>query len=219
MVGEVLAAFVREHSPTPRSSPPLRQRGSRLFGRRSRRSGDIDRTTHTPPPATVKAALTVLGRRPLNDRSYRPADLTGSGLTGVHLPGANLRSAAMQHVDLYGAFLTGANLEHADLRLADLSLAVLHEARLVGAELNGATLRAADLYGADLTGAILHDADLTDANLTNADLTGVKLFGAKLDHVYGADLAAADFTSPFTAPDEGGSPDEKEGPGHWVRIR
>jgi hypothetical protein len=64
---EVLAAFVREHSPKlgPRSEP---------------RSGK-----RTPPPPDVQAALTVIGRRFVM-RDRRPIDLIGADLTGASWP-------------------------------------------------------------------------------------------------------------------------------------
>jgi hypothetical protein len=68
-VMEVLAAFIREHSP---KLPPL-----------DPRSGEH----RQPIPPDVQAALTVIGHRFIT-RDIRPMDLTGADLTGARWSGA-----------------------------------------------------------------------------------------------------------------------------------
>jgi hypothetical protein len=82
---EVLAAFVREHSP---ATPPRSDAGGGQPGQ------------HPVPETDVQAVLTVLGRRP-SGRAERGMLY----LTGADLSGANLRQA-----DLSGASLSGARL-------------------------------------------------------------------------------------------------------------
>ncbi|GIF25801.1 uncharacterized protein YjbI with pentapeptide repeats [Actinoplanes tereljensis] len=186
---EVLCAFVRTHSPRPRTIP--------------RQVPDS--------PADVRAAISVLGRRPnpyshayldfrnallgLHDADLQGADLSGTNLadanlTGAFVIGANLRFVSLTDANLTGAFLTDANLTDANLAGANLTDAGLNKtyltrtklinANLTGAALYLAKLTEANLAGANLTGATLFYADLTNANLTGAKLTRANLTGANL---------------------------------------
>jgi hypothetical protein len=104
-VVEVLCAFVRTNGLTP--------------------TRPADPSTIPTVPEDVRAAVTVLGRRP--DPGDSHLDFTGTQLS---LPGISLRSANLAH----------ANLAYANLRFANLT----------GADLSGADLSGADLSGADL---------------------------------------------------------------------
>jgi hypothetical protein len=167
---EVLAAYVREHSPVV---PPE----------------DRDPDKELAPRATdVRAAVTVLGRRPpgreergrldLRFTDLTRADLNhgyliDADLTGARLPTADLTGAKLNGAKLTSANLTDAYLTDADLTRANLTHAKLTRADLTGADLTGADLTGADLRGPNLTGANLTDANLTGANLTDTNLTGV----------------------------------------------
>ena len=186
-VMEVLAAFIREHSPEqwPRPEPD---------------------TDTVPPRETrpdVQVALTVIGRRvSCNDRLNAAIDLRGvklfrADLTDAHLTGVDLEGAHLEGANLYDANLTGTRLSR-----AHLSHAHLNEANLTGAELVGAKLIGADFYGAHLNGAVLTGAQLMGANLSTADLTDAHLTGlgnvgdAKFvsTDLSGAHLSSADLT-------------------------
>ena len=143
-VMEVLAAFIREHS--PQHWPPPHP-----GGQARKRS----------PRPDVQAAITVVGRR-LTARDLSPVNLVGADLTGADLAGADLTGAVLAHAVLARADLLAAKLVRADLCGADLG----------GARLTGANLDGADLTGADLTDADLADANLAGAELTGAELTG-----------------------------------------------
>ncbi len=125
-VVQVLSAFVRTHAPLPDPRPRV----------------------VPSAPADVRAAVTVLARRPQAHRNRLDFSNTLLGLDHTNLPGAHLR----------GADLSGANLS--------------------GADLNGANLIGAHLAGADLRGADLLNADLLSADLIGADLRGADLSGA-----------------------------------------
>jgi Pentapeptide repeats (8 copies) len=172
-IAEILAAFVRGHSPWPPPSsgpfpptsavrflPPLRLRA----------------------PA-VQAGLTVLGRLTLPEAASSldladtdlrrlelgHAELCGASLARSHLEGARLRHAHLDGTDLGGAALDQADLEHADLAEADLRAATLHGARLDGAVLTGARLEDASFEGARLHGSDLrHAIGLQQASLQGA---------------------------------------------------
>ncbi|WP_159104640.1 pentapeptide repeat-containing protein [Plantactinospora sp. BB1] len=197
---EVLCAFVRTASPRPHRVP------------------------HPVPasPPDVRAAVTVLARRPAPDAKenarldlsrtllgldgvYIPgADLTGADLTDARLTDADLDGAILIATKLANANLIDTNLTEANLRFADLTYADLGGANLTEADLGRANLGGADLGGADLTyanldnanllGANLSGTELIRANLTGADLTGADLRGADLTdaNLTDADLASAD---------------------------
>ena len=81
-----------------------------------------------PPPVEIRAALTVIGRRPPD--LVHAADLTGLRLWGISLTGANLSGANLLHANFSGAYLTFAYLSAADLSDADLT-----NTNLAGADL------------------------------------------------------------------------------------
>ncbi len=172
---EILAAFVREHAPWPARE---------------------DRNGRRRPSTDVQAAVTILGRRIVDQDTGAPISLSytalpGATLTGAHLERALLSGANLEGADLFKADLSSADLEGANLRNTGLLLASLNDtvlwganiegARLYGASLEGAALKGANLKGAGLTGANLKDAGLHSANLSGADLTGANLEGAGLE--------------------------------------
>jgi hypothetical protein len=171
-VTEVLCAFVRTHAARPSKVP------SKI----------------PPSPPDVRAAITVLGRRPNPKNAVLDLSSTLLGLSDADLTGANLSLA-----DLTGANLSLADLTNADLSLAHLRDADLSYARLYGANLNGANMNGADLHGAhvdfaNLLSAHLNGANMNRAGLHDADLRGADLRGADLR---GADLRGADLRGAF----------------------
>lgn len=193
-VVEVLAAFVRVHSPnaSASASPPRTPVA----------------TSHSSrPPVDIQAAATVLARRdPTHDRqgdrlNLVGADLGGAVLIGAHFDGADLMDANLADANLRDAHLSGANLANADLTeanlgRADLTRAYLESAEMTSAWLLFANLTSAGLYGADLTDAHLGAADLSRANLDGATLTRAGLSQANLNgtDLDGADLDGANLT-------------------------
>ncbi|MEU4567572.1 pentapeptide repeat-containing protein [Micromonospora sp. NPDC023956] len=162
---EVLCAFVRTNVPRP--------------------PGAISASKAPRSAEDIRAAVTVLGRRPNPDPAGK-LDFTGTQLSlpdlslargqlsGTDLIGANLSDTDLGAVDLTSADLHGADLHAADLRSANLTGANLDDAELYGASLFEADLRRANLNGADLRGADLTRADLHGADLSDADLRGAK---------------------------------------------
>jgi hypothetical protein len=124
-VMEVLAAFIREHSPPDNRSSP---------------SPD------------VQAALTVIGRRDAtHDR--QPIDLIRANLYGAQLGHAYLVGAYLVETILAYANLDHARLDHAILGDANLTGAYLDHANLDHANLTGVILDGAILTETILTGA------------------------------------------------------------------
>jgi uncharacterized protein YjbI with pentapeptide repeats len=184
-VMEVLAAFVRDHSPEQWPLPAVHEAGA-------------EPPEHTTRP-DVQAALTVIGRRTVrNDR--QPINLNSANLTR-----ANLTRAKLTRVDLTNANLTRANLgKEVDLKAAAdfrrvqaLSANFANPAIPVSQLLRGGDLAGggadlsyavalqanfthATLTDANLSNAIFSTANLTDANLTGADLTKTQLIAANL---------------------------------------
>ena len=165
---EVLAAFVREHSwpavlPEPEAAP-----GSDSLV-------ETDEPAWLRVPADIQAAVTVLGRRNLQNEesgAWSPVGrnyslrLFSAYLRGAILIGAHLESATLRRAHLQGALLMGIHLEGANLMEAHLEGANLRDAHL-----EGAFFRDAHLEGTRLTGARLAHADLRGARgLTRAQL-------------------------------------------------
>jgi hypothetical protein len=180
-VFEVLAAFIREHSPVI-----------------SMDAAAVPLEDQPDPPSDVVAAASVLRRRKwkrddlvldLRRSNLRRMDLRRMRLGGASLTDANLSRTYLRGADLRSAHLARANLTDADLA-ADLTTTPPIRTRLTAADLTGAILAEAKLGGADvrraylsgavLTGAKLSDADLSGADLSGADLTGATLLRTKL---------------------------------------
>ena len=194
---EVLCAFVRTNAHKPDKK--------------------IEPSELTPAPEDVRAAITVLARRPNPDQARnRLLDFSGTQLSlprislpNAHLAKADLEVANLSGANLYGADLSSANLSSANLRGANLSSANLYGVNLSGADLSGADLGVADLHRADLHSAnlsrtYLYGADLTDADLRNADLTLAFLGAANLTD---ADLRNANLTRAFLSSADLGNAD------------
>jgi uncharacterized protein YjbI with pentapeptide repeats len=204
---EILAAYVREHASWPARAGGRAGNGARP-GAGSAPGAAHGGEARSRPPTDVQAALTVLGRRSIEQDTDAPlflsyAGLAGATLTGAHLERALLSGSSLDGADLFKAHLNAADLEGASLRGAGLLLANLNDtvlwganlegARLYGANLEGAALKGANLKDAGLTGANLKDAGLHGATLTRADLTGANLEGAGLEgaNLEGANLQGA----------------------------
>lgn len=180
---DVLAAYLRHHSPAPTEDEPKRALTVDLAAA----ALVLGRITRMSPP---------VGRVELSRTNLRGANLRGANLALAHLVGADLSRA-----NLNGATLTGAHMEKADLSVADLTDAILRSTRLLHANITGAklvrtNLRAANLRRADLAHAyavraLFLRANLTDANLSDVNLSGALLIGANLTR---ANLAGADIT-------------------------
>ncbi|WP_336052311.1 pentapeptide repeat-containing protein [Streptomyces sp. CA2R101] len=148
------------------------------------RSTDSAKESADPPsvllPEDVRAALSVIARRPKRNLSdewvdLRSMDFRGADLREADLRAADLREARFEETSLRGAVLRMADLRGANLRFADLKGADLRGADLRGADLQVADLESADLREAKLSGAVLRGAgflyaDLGDADLRRADL-------------------------------------------------
>jgi len=203
---DVLAAYVRTHSPWPPHRRTSLREGLKRMQTRVR--GETEPLHQVPLRARagdVQVAMTVLGRRVYADDEERlelsGVDLrvgyfNGANLSGAHLWWSNLRGAFLSdaqlatadfwRADLWRAELRRANLQDARLIRANLERAQLWNATLAGAVLRRAQLRRAELQGADLRAANLRDADLSGANLNGAnlekaDVTGANLLGATAD--------------------------------------
>jgi hypothetical protein len=124
---DLLAAYVRTHSPWPPHADSRFPAGHRLAELPPLRSRAAD----------AQAALTVLGRwgpAPAQGGLWPTADLAEADLRLGNLEGAHL-----WRVRLRGANLAGANLHGADLRGVDLEEAVFDEADLRAAVADATT--------------------------------------------------------------------------------
>ena len=161
---EVLCAFVRTHAPRPKSIPK-----------------DVSES-----PADVRAAVTVLSRRP-NPSKHANLDfsntllgLSGMDLTGGDLSGANLRQADLGNTKLLYAQLSGSDFTGADLSNSNLSYAVLDQTELESANLTAADLTRVSLSRAHAAGALFVGTQMFQANLVETSLVGANLREAYL---------------------------------------
>lgn len=151
----LLAAYVRDHSPWPPPGPVR---------------------SHSQPtavPQDIQEALSAIGQR---DPKKDPADYI------LDLSGVNMRGAYLVEGQFGGVILRGVNLEKSDLREANLGEADLTGADLKNADLSDADLRGADLTNGHLEGTDLTNAHLEGADLASAiGLTLKQVNGAHID--------------------------------------
>jgi uncharacterized protein YjbI with pentapeptide repeats len=141
--------------------------------------------------ADIQAALTVLGRRKINqDPPQKSIDLRNTYLAQVELPEAKLSG-----VNLIGVNLSGANLSDANLIGVNLSGANLSGANLIGANLSDANLSDANLSGADFSKAKLINANLYRANLINLSDTNLSNVNFSEANLSKANLGVAIFSN------------------------
>lgn len=184
----LLSTYLNEHAPANHDSPEVWSPEVEWLEPPSLTRLSV--ITNWRPPADIRAALTVLARRPpqpergrldLSSTDLRGAKVpSGARLHGVSLSGADLRQAMLRQADLGDAVLAKADMRQAVLTEADLSDALLYSA-----DLRKALLMGADLSRADLTNARLDDAHLEHVKLHGANLTGTVLHNTDLRAVSG----------------------------------
>ncbi|MEU1307835.1 pentapeptide repeat-containing protein [Streptomyces cinnamoneus] len=145
-VVQVLTGFIRERAPR-----------------------DLESAAGTQAPGDVRAALTVLGRRPQCDDEME-IDLSHVDVSGADLHHARLDRVLFVGSRFDGVVLIGAVLAGSSFYQASLRGVVAHSADLRGAQLSEADLREGDFGGADLTDALLKEADLRGTFLRGAHL-------------------------------------------------
>jgi hypothetical protein len=156
-VADVLAAYVRNHSPWPptRSGQYVANAPINQVPMMARRAPDI------------QSALTALAR----GLSFQDDD-SRLDLAYTDLRKANLRSAQFEQTYLIGTHLEKALLVGADLADSAFERADLQGAQLVRANLRKARFDGAHLENADLRGAHLEDTDFRGAHLEDTDFRG-----------------------------------------------
>lgn len=187
LIMETLCAYIRENAGRPRPLPseaiailtksPLKRylREDRAFSESLRVIGS--------PTVDVQAAISVIGRRGLQQRENERGRLKdrGSGSSDdwrLDLTSCQLASAIFAGLDFRAARFSGSALYGADFRNTRLEDAQLREAHLEGALLWEVHLEGALLKEAHLAGARLHRAHLEGANLVEAHLEGTVLLDA-----------------------------------------
>jgi hypothetical protein len=160
-INEILAAYVRLHSPRA-ADEALEPSSSEMRMTAWRQLTDTARLYLRAPD--VQAAVTVLGRA-------APVVDSERGLTtrGVHR-----ETLVLNRVDLRRADLRGGNFSHADMYGTNLQKAWMNEANLEGSSLQRAHLQWAYLANANLRNADLRHADLFGAAIDGTDFTGAR---------------------------------------------
>ncbi|TCN28616.1 pentapeptide repeat protein, partial [Kribbella orskensis] len=177
VVEEVLSAYVREHSRGRPAMPEVPDKNGRGEGRDNPDHDEIwraERETKHEMPAAVKAAITVLGRRPRTDRTYPIADLSKANLQGLNFSESALEGAVLVETDLSNASLVAVSLRAANCRGAkltsasfedvDFTRAILTEIYAAGAIFSNCAFNGSNLDRAHLATAVPHGEDLSGVN-------------------------------------------------------
>ncbi|MFD7342202.1 pentapeptide repeat-containing protein [Streptomyces violascens] len=180
-VVQLLAAYIRE------------------YAKRDRSRAQVIGSKPNPPSDDIRAALTVLGRRP-ERAAESEIDLSNTDLPCVNLHHARLPRTLFVGCNLDGAELTGANLAGSSFYRASLRHIQANNVNLRGTQLSEADMRDADALGADLRDALMHKADLRGAHLTAGNLHGASLHEAQLvDTSTGGKITIVDVEQLLTA--------------------
>lgn len=193
---EILISFIQEMLPRLRASD----------SNSTEQTAPIPETSIVRVTKDVQAALTVIGRRDVED-GEEPINLYKVYLVGVVLQGtldqqSNLRNAHLVEADLREVKLNEVDLSKANLNEANLSQAFLRKVNLRDARLLKATMiktqfRSVIWQGADLSMANLEFADLMQEDLSAVEMYLTTLSNAKMrDAIFrGADLRQSDLIS------------------------
>ena len=147
---EVLTAYVRENSPSSKSSEP-----------------DEDEKSIARTPSTeIQAILTVLGRR--RRHTKREGKGRWLNLSGTDLRGAILRNAHLEDAQFQGARLERANFSGAYVERTDFSRSYAKGVNFTGANVNGANFDQAVLDGASFTKTLADGALFTRTKMRGA---------------------------------------------------
>ena len=161
VVADVLAAYIRGHTPEQAASP---ERGQKP--KQARDPVNSSQELKLPAPAPdIQAAMTALGRRQgtrivLGDYSgWDPAELDPR--------------RSDPRIDLRQRDLRGVQLADADFQAAIFHRSFMTNAMLPRAKLAAAIFKEADLTGADFTDASLKRVDFSSAHLVRSEFEGV----------------------------------------------
>ena len=155
-IGDILAAYIREHSPWP----PMRES-------QWPEEAPIDQVPELRMRAAdVQAALYALGRG------------VASGKV-VDLSDVDLRRADLSHSQLQYALFSSSHLEASDFTEACLQNACFLFADLTQAVMSGTDLRDGNFRDVSLKNALLADAELDNVKFDQVDLSGADLNGAR----------------------------------------
>ncbi|MFF8353098.1 pentapeptide repeat-containing protein [Streptomyces chartreusis] len=168
-VREVLAAYLRHHSPeTPSRHDPT--------------AGSEDELS-----VDVGAALITLARSEPESIRY-VLDLRRTNLSGIEIVGgdglryANAALSRLYRINFVKVSLVGVNFYRSNLARAGLLSCDLTESSLAHADLTRATLHGSSFDGAYFLDANLSQANLIEANLSSAkELTAEQLSAAGID--------------------------------------
>ena len=219
---ETLCAYIRENAGKPRPLPEnvtatvAKGFFSRTVGENETLPSFAD--TVDPPSVDVQAAISVIGRRSVEQREYERirrddkrsgaldawrldltnchlarANFSGLDFTGARFIGSSLYLSNFAGAALVGAQLNEARLEGASLYQVHLEDGQLHRAHLEGAMFNDAHLEGAELVEAHLEWALLNAAHLQSARFEGSSLRGASLQAANLSdaNLDGADIREA----------------------------
>jgi uncharacterized protein YjbI with pentapeptide repeats len=177
---ETLCAYVRENSPAELPTDDANRQEL------ARGNISLKRTERSD----VQAALTVIGRRPLQVQERADAegwrlDFRESNLVGYDFTAHNFDCA-----DFTDAFLNSAKLNTGSFKKCTFKNTVLQKARLNGADFSRSTfencnVKAAKIEDTNFSQATFEGTDLREAAVASLDISGANLeraFGSYLEY-------------------------------------
>jgi uncharacterized protein YjbI with pentapeptide repeats len=167
---ETICAYIRENSPI---EPPNESRSSNA----NPRLAPHDR-------ADVRAALTILGRRPESTRILAKKHGWRLDLRKANLTKYDLSRLNFERADFSGTFLDEANLSE-----SNFAESVFRKAQLRGANLRNSRFQSCLFVDCRISEANFdltdfHEAEFVETDLTTARLTSLHLEGAKLEKAF-----------------------------------
>lgn len=138
-----------------------------------------------PPPADIQAAVTVLGRRPIERIEYESHSKNKLGFADVRfrldLRNTNLQKADLTSARLDNVLLSNANLEGIILLQANLTNADFSKSRMEKSDLRGAIVRNAKFFGTHLEGAVFSESEISKSFFTKSNIQKTNFSNTHID--------------------------------------
>jgi uncharacterized protein YjbI with pentapeptide repeats len=172
---ETLCAYVRENSP---AEIPSDEADRQELARGNISPKRTDRSD-------VQAAVTVIGRRPLQVQERAEAkgwrlDLRESNLVGYDFTGHNFDRA-----DFTDSFLNLAKLNKGSFKQCTFKNTVLQKARLAGADFTLSTFEHCNVKAAEIEDTNFSQATFDGTDLREATVASLNISGANLEEAFG----------------------------------
>jgi len=166
-VMEILSAYVREKAVKKEDqddaakSPIKNNKDTNFFFEEDHSEDKI--------PADVRAALTIIGRRLVNqDPADLRIDLRNASLPGIRLINMNFHKVIFDDADLRAANLSASDFTDASIERADLSGAYMYQTNFTNALLDESNFSRAEFSDTNLAASGLNDTNFAGAYLKSS---------------------------------------------------